>query len=65
MAAAGDTGQPVALGTGPLAEAFDALATTMVESVAPVVETAGCTARLLEKVELAVGPPAKRGSPTE
>ena len=64
MAAAGDTGQPVALGTGPLAVAFDSLATTLVDTVAPVVETAGCTARLLEKVELAVGPPAERRFPT-
>jgi ATP-binding protein involved in chromosome partitioning len=56
MSAAGDTGAPVALGTGPLAEAFDALATSIVETVAPVVETSGCTARMLEKVELALKP---------
>ncbi|MGH9016510.1 MAG: Mrp/NBP35 family ATP-binding protein [Acidimicrobiales bacterium] len=47
MAAAGDAGQPVALGGGPLAEAFDALATAVVEDIAPVVETTGCTARML------------------
>jgi len=54
MSTAGDAGDPVALGTGPLATAFDALATTIVEHIAPVVETAGCTARMLEKVELAL-----------
>jgi ATP-binding protein involved in chromosome partitioning len=54
MAEAGDAGEPVALGTGPLAEAFDILATAIADTVAPVVETAGCTARLLEKVELAL-----------
>jgi ATP-binding protein involved in chromosome partitioning len=59
MSAAGDEGTPVALGTGPLAEAFDALATTIVDDVAPVVETAGCTARMLEKVELALAPPTE------
>ncbi len=65
MAAAGDSGQPVALGTGPLAEAFDALATSIVDDIAPVVETAGCTARLLEKVELALTPPADRAPTPE
>jgi hypothetical protein len=58
MTAAGDSGQPVALGAGPLAEAFDALATSIVDDIAPVVETAGCTARMLEKVERALDPPA-------
>ena len=46
----------MALGSGPLAEAFDALATTIAEEIAPVVETSGCTARMLEKVELALKP---------
>jgi ATP-binding protein involved in chromosome partitioning len=54
MSPAGDAGDPVALGTGPLAAAFDALATAIVQDIAPVVETAGCTARMLEKVELAL-----------
>jgi hypothetical protein len=65
MAAAGDSGEPVALGTGPLSAAFDALATTIVDDVAPVIETAGCTARMLEKVELALTPPADRATPPE
>jgi ATP-binding protein involved in chromosome partitioning len=57
MAAAGDAGTPVALGTGPLAGAFDGLAAAIVDDIAPVVETSGCTARMLEKVELALTPP--------
>ena len=58
MTAGGDDGAPVALGTGPLAAAFDTLATAIVNDVAPLLETAGCTARLLEKVELALAPAA-------
>jgi ATP-binding protein involved in chromosome partitioning len=59
MAEAGDSGRPVALGTGVLADAFDALATAVVNTIAPVVETAGCTARLLENVERALPPLAE------
>ena len=54
MSAAGDAGTPVALADGPLAEAFNALARTIAETVAPVVETSGCTARLLDHVEQAL-----------
>jgi ATP-binding protein involved in chromosome partitioning len=54
MAAAGDAGAPVALGAGPLAEAFDALAERVVSDIAPLVEPSGCTARLLERVEQAL-----------
>jgi len=54
LAAAGDTGRPVAEGEGELAEAFAELARTIVEEVAPRVETAGCTARMLDRVEAAV-----------
>ena len=54
MAAAGDAGAPVALGTGPLAEAFDQLAARIADDVAPVVEVSGCTARLLDHVEQAL-----------
>ncbi|HUA94645.1 MAG TPA: Mrp/NBP35 family ATP-binding protein [Acidimicrobiales bacterium] len=55
MAPAGDAGTPVALGIGPLAEAFEALARRVAEDVAPVVESAGCTARLLGRLEEALG----------
>jgi ATP-binding protein involved in chromosome partitioning len=54
MAAAGDAGTPVALGDGELAEVFAALAHTVAEEIAPVVETSGCTARLLDAVTSAV-----------
>ncbi|HLW45665.1 MAG TPA: P-loop NTPase, partial [Acidimicrobiales bacterium] len=54
MAAAGDAGTPVALGDGELAEVFAALARTVAEEIAPVVETSGCTARLLDAVTSAV-----------
>jgi ATP-binding protein involved in chromosome partitioning len=62
MSAAGDAGTPVALGRGPQAEAFEALATRIVDDIAPVVEVSGCTARLLEHVELALTP-AGDGAP--
>ncbi len=54
VAAAGDEGRPVALGEGELAEVMAELARVVAEDVAPVVETAGCTARMLERVEQAV-----------
>jgi ATP-binding protein involved in chromosome partitioning len=48
VAAGGDVGRPVALGDGPAAEAFRALATRVVEEAVPPVEMAGCSARVLE-----------------
>ncbi len=56
LSAAGDAGEPVALpgAESELAGAFTALARTIAEDVAPLVETEGCTARMLEKVEAAV-----------
>lgn len=54
MAPAGDAGEPVALGGGELAAAFDALARKVCEEIAPVVERSGCTARLLEQLDAAV-----------
>ena len=44
----GDTGEPVALGDGPAAEAFRAIADRIVEEAVPPVEMAGCSARMLE-----------------
>ncbi|MGH9086623.1 MAG: P-loop NTPase, partial [Acidimicrobiales bacterium] len=55
MAAAGDAGDPVAQGGGPLAATFAELARVVAEEVAPMIETSGCTARLIERVEEAVG----------
>jgi ATP-binding protein involved in chromosome partitioning len=54
MAAAGDAGTPVADGDGVLAETFAELARVVAEEVAPVLSAAGCTARLMERVEAAV-----------
>ena len=54
MAAAGDAGAPVALGTGPLAHSFEELARRVVEDIAPVVEVSGCSARMLDHVQQAL-----------
>ncbi len=55
VSAAGDAGDPIALREGPLGEAWRAIATRIVEDVAPPVQMAGCTARMLERVEQALG----------
>jgi len=56
VAAGGDRGEPVALGEGPAAEAFRAVARLIVEETVPPVSMAGCSARLLDAVEAALGP---------
>jgi ATP-binding protein involved in chromosome partitioning len=57
LSAGGDAGAPVALdGTGPAAEALRAIATRIVTETVPPVAMAGCSARLLESVEAALGP---------
>ena len=57
VAAGGDSGRPVAVaGTGPVAEAFAALADRVVTEALPLVEMATCTARLFDQVEDALGP---------
>ncbi len=57
VAAGGDAGEPVALaGTGPAADAFRAIARTIVTETVPPVAMAGCSARLLDAVEAALGP---------
>lgn len=48
VAAGGDAGQPVALGTGPAAQAFQAIADVIVTETVPPFEMAGCSVRLLE-----------------
>jgi len=48
VAAGGDVGRPIALGDGPAAEAFRALATRIVEEAVPPMEMAGCSARMLD-----------------
>jgi ATP-binding protein involved in chromosome partitioning len=63
VAAAGDAGEPVVLGgAGPAAEAFRAIATRIVTETVPPVAMAGCSARLLEAVEQALGPVAASGT---
>jgi ATP-binding protein involved in chromosome partitioning len=54
LASGGDAGRPVAGGEGELAGVFAALAATVAEEIAPVIETAGCSARLLDRVEAAL-----------
>ena len=63
MAAAGDAGEPVALGDGALAVVFSGLAAAVAEHIAPVLETSGCTARLLDAVADAVASGAAQEPP--
>jgi len=44
----GDAGDPVALGTGPAADAFRALAEVVVTEAVPQADMAGCSARMLD-----------------
>ena len=56
VAAGGDAGVPVVLdGVGAAADAFRAIATTIVTETVPPVQMAGCSARLLDAVEQALG----------
>ncbi len=48
VASGGDTGEPVALGDGPAAEAFRAIAQVILTEAIPPAEMAGCSARMLE-----------------
>ena len=48
VAAGGDSGHPVALGSGPAAEAFRAIATRIVDEAVPPTVMAGCSARMLD-----------------
>ena len=52
----GDAGRPAALGVGPAADAFAALVRRVVDEAIPPVAMGGCTARILENVEAALGP---------
>jgi ATP-binding protein involved in chromosome partitioning len=61
IAAAGDEGRPVASAGGPLASVFDELAERITNDIAPLVEVSGCTARLLDRVEQALGGSAVSG----
>jgi ATP-binding protein involved in chromosome partitioning len=54
VADGGDHGRPIALGDGPAAEAFRALADRVVEEAVPPVEMAGCSARMLDAAAAAL-----------
>ncbi len=55
VAAGGDAGLPVALDESqPLAEVFDAIADSVITTIAPVVPMDGCSVRLLDRVNAAV-----------
>ena len=59
VAAGGDAGEPTVLGTGPAAEALQAIVDTIVEEAVPPLEMAGCSARILEAAQASIaGQPA-------
>jgi ATP-binding protein involved in chromosome partitioning len=64
MAAGGDVGQPTAGGTGPLASVFAELARVVVDDIAPPIAMEGCSARMLEALDRAVGDVNDLRSPT-
>jgi ATP-binding protein involved in chromosome partitioning len=62
VAEGGDSGRPVALGEGPAAEAFRAIARTLIDEVVPPADLAGCSARLLGAMEAAFASSDAAGS---
>jgi ATP-binding protein involved in chromosome partitioning len=54
VAEGGDTGTPIALGTGPAADAFRDLAHRIATEIAPPTDMAGCSARLFDTVNAAL-----------
>ncbi len=54
VALGGDRGTPIALGEGPAAEAFRAIAQKLVTDTIPPVDLAGCSARMLSAVDEAL-----------
>ncbi|MBX3285173.1 MAG: P-loop NTPase, partial [Actinobacteria bacterium] len=54
VAEGGDVGEPVALGTGPAAEAFRAIAERIVTEAVPPPALAGCSARMLDAMVAAL-----------
>jgi ATP-binding protein involved in chromosome partitioning len=54
VSAGGDAGRPVALGDGRAADAFRSIATLLADELAPPVDMAGCSARLLEAASAAL-----------
>jgi ATP-binding protein involved in chromosome partitioning len=56
VSSGGDTGTPAVLGKGAAADALRAIVREIVDVAIPPIDMAGCSARLLEKVEAALGP---------
>jgi ATP-binding protein involved in chromosome partitioning len=56
VAAGSDAGEPAVLGDGPAAGAFREIVRRIVDEAVPPVVMAGCSARMLERVEAALGP---------
>jgi len=54
VANGGDVGRPIALGEGPAAEAFRALAERVLTDAVPPTEMAGCSARMLDAAAAAL-----------
>ena len=64
VSAGGDDGTPVALGDGPAAEAFRAIADHIVEEAVPLTAMAGCSARMLDAAVAALDARDARTGPT-
>jgi len=58
VAAGSDAGEPAVLGDGPAAGAFREIVRSIVDEAVPPVVMADCSARMLERVEAALGPKA-------
>jgi ATP-binding protein involved in chromosome partitioning len=56
VSAGGDIGEPAVLGVGPASDALRSIVRVLLDEAVPPVDMAGCSARLLEKVEAALGP---------
>jgi ATP-binding protein involved in chromosome partitioning len=54
VAHGGDAGEPAGLSNGPTGELFAAMATRIIEDIAPPLGAVGCSARLLDAVQRAV-----------
>jgi ATP-binding protein involved in chromosome partitioning len=71
VATGGDAGYPTVLAAADgasgasdgAAKAFAAIAERLVTELMPPVEMSSCTARLLDRVEATLGPPARRPAP--
>ena len=65
VAGGGDAGEPTVLGSGPAADAFTSVVTTIVDEAIPPIEMAGCTARLLDAVREGLADPPPASTPVD